>query len=154
MNATEFGRRLDAAVPGGVAWTARGEKRLWAVLPPERLLDAVRWARREVPGFRLATATGIDLRGEVGVFYHFVANGSPLVATFKVHGAKPDPRLPSVGTELPSAVWIEREIAEMLGVAFEGHPAPHRLLKADDFGDDEHPLRRDFVLPPPTGGAR
>jgi NADH:ubiquinone oxidoreductase subunit C len=42
------------------------------------------------------------------------------------------------------AGWHERETAELLGIAFDGHPRPEPLLLTD--GVDGHPLRKDFVL--------
>ena len=46
---------------------------------------------------------------------------------------------------LPAAEWIEREIAEMFGVKFTGHPQPETLLLPDDWPDGVYPLRKsDF----------
>ena len=50
----------------------------------------------------------------------------------------------SPGVLSSAAIFIEREISDFLGVTFVGHPDPRRLLKARAFGDDVHPLRRDF----------
>lgn len=50
----------------------------------------------------------------------------------------------SVADIFPSAVWHERETAEMFGVTFAGHPDPRRLLLAGDAGA---PLRKDVPLP-------
>jgi NADH-quinone oxidoreductase subunit C len=56
------------------------------------------------------------------------------------------PRIPSGVYLFPSAVWFEREVWEMLGVTFEGHPDLRRLLT--DYGFNGYPLRKDF----PVGG--
>lgn len=55
-------------------------------------------------------------------------------------------RLPSGVYLFPSAVWFEREVWEMLGITFEGHPDLRRLLT--DYGFNGYPLRKDF----PVGG--
>jgi len=72
-----------------------------------------------------------------------VVNGSPLVVTLKVLLAKPDPRAPSLAPQTAAADWIEREIHDLLGVTFDGHPDARRLLK-DESMAAERPLRRDF----------
>jgi NADH-quinone oxidoreductase subunit C len=57
-----------------------------------------------------------------------------------------DPRVPSVTPEWPTADHQEREIFDMFGVVFEGHPNMTRILMPEDY--EGHPQRRDF----PVGG--
>ena len=144
MDATELGKKIEERFGDEVVWAGPSPKRLYVRVPPASLGEVVGWLRESIPGFRLATSTGIDLRAGVGVFHHFAVNGMPLVITVKVVAPKPDPCVLSLATMMASASWIEREIQEFLGVRFEGHPDPRRLLKARAFPDDVHPLRRDF----------
>jgi len=143
MDAHEVQAGLREALGERVATAVRSPKRLYASLDAADLPEAARWLRARLPGCRLATSTGIDLRDGVGVYYHFVVNGSPLVVTLKVLLAKPDPHAPSLAPQIAAAEWIEREIQDLLGVTFDGHPDPRRLLK-DESMAGERPLRRDF----------
>ena len=143
MDASKLGHRLECEFAKRIAWTARSPKRLYVSLEPEMLLQVFDWLGESVPGFRLGTSTGIDLREGVGGFHHFPINGTPLIVTLQVVASKPDPQVPSLAARIPSAAWIEREMAEMLGVEFVGHPDPRPLLKAEAF-PDIYPLRRDF----------
>jgi NADH-quinone oxidoreductase subunit C len=130
-----FGARVEVA--------ARSAKRLYASLDAADLREVADWLLTHLPGCRLATSTGIDLRDGVGLHHHFAINGSPLVVTLKVLLAKPDLHAPSLAGRIAAADWIEREIHDLLGVSFDGHPDPERLLKAESMAD-ELPLRRDF----------
>ena len=143
MEATAVATGLRDAFGARVTPVVRSPKRLVASLRPEDLPEVARWLRANLPGARLATSTGIDLRDGVGLFHHFAVNGSPLVITLKAMLAKPDPHAPTLATEIAAANWIEREIHDLLGVVFDGHPDGGRLLKAEAM-TDEFPLRRGF----------
>jgi NADH-quinone oxidoreductase subunit C len=62
----------------------------------------------------------------------------------RVFPADRDPVVPSLTHLWPSADWPEREIFDLFGVRFDGHPDLRRLLNPDDFSG--YPLRKDFPL--------
>jgi NADH-quinone oxidoreductase subunit C len=53
-----------------------------------------------------------------------------------------DPRIQSVVDLWPAANWFEREVFDMYGIRFAGHPDPRRLLMYAEF--QGHPLRKDY----------
>jgi NADH-quinone oxidoreductase subunit C len=55
------------------------------------------------------------------------------------------PRIPSVAGVWPAADWHEREAYDLMGIEFEGHPDPRRILCPDDW--EGHPLRKDYGFP-------
>jgi NADH-quinone oxidoreductase subunit C len=55
-----------------------------------------------------------------------------------------DPRVPSVVDLFAGANFHEREVFDMFGVLFDGHPDPRRLLMPEDY--EGYPQRRDFPL--------
>ena len=53
-------------------------------------------------------------------------------------------KIPTLTNIYPSANWLEREVFDMNGIEFEGHPDPRRILT--DYNFKGHPLRKDFPL--------
>ena len=62
----------------------------------------------------------------------------------KAYANDPDPELPSVTPIWTGADWMEREVFDLFGVAFPGHPDLRRILMPDGF--EGHPLRKDYPL--------
>lgn len=121
-------------------------RRCWLSVRPEWIRRATRVLYEEFDG-RLATATGIDVRDGIEVQYHFSFDRDNLVVTLRVLAARPETELDSVGQDLPAANWIEREMHDLLGANFRGHPDMRRLILADNWPEGVYPLRRDFVSP-------
>lgn len=89
--------------------------------------------------------TGKDFRPErFGVSYHIYSMLYNRRLRVKVFAADENPVVPSMTSVWPAANWLEREIMDMMGVTFEGHPDPRRLLMPEDW--DGHPHRRDYPM--------
>ncbi|UCF70954.1 MAG: NADH-quinone oxidoreductase subunit C [candidate division WOR-3 bacterium] len=99
----------------------------------------------EKKGCRLSIATGIDKREGIEILYHFSHDPSGTYYNIKTVVPKDEPTIKSLADFLPAANWIEREIHELLGVKFTGHPNLVPLLTAETWPEDLYPLRRDYA---------
>jgi NADH:ubiquinone oxidoreductase subunit C len=86
----------------------------------------------------LSTITGQDTGSEIELLYHFW-DGQGL--TLQVSLPRDEPRIATLTDLIPGAAFYEREVSEMLGVTFAGHPDLRALLLADDW-DGGPPLRQ------------
>ena len=79
------------------------------------------------------------------VVYHLLSMYQNHRIRLKV-AVREDEMVPSITAVHPSANWFEREVFDMFGILFSGHPDLRRILT--DYGFRGHPLRKDF---PTTG---
>ena len=120
------------------------ENRLYIRVPREQLTEAAQYLHRE-SGMRLAICTGIDTREGFEVLYHFSDDVNGGLYTLKVVAPKDDPGIDSQATWYPATDWIEREMHELIGIDFPGHPNMQPLLTSDtDWDPEQRPLRRDY----------
>ncbi len=95
----------------------------------------------------LESLTALDLRESFSVVYHF-ANFNELCRTV-VHAALPKgAQAPTISQVYPAADWYEREVYDLFGIKFTGHPDLKRILLPDDA--DFHPLLKDFGAEAPN----
>lgn len=93
---------------------------------------------------RFNTASGVDMRNHMEILYHFLIEDINLLISLRVKLQKSKLEIDSLSPIFEGANWIEREIHEILGINFKGHPDLKRLLLPDDWPDDVYPLRRDY----------
>ncbi len=148
--AAELRRRLGADAVREQP-TCDGVPTLW--LRPERLPEAVRALQREIdrPYDMLYDLTAVDERhrhvarpagaSDFTVVYHLLSLGRNADVRLKVAVAGESPSVPSVTGLYRNADWYEREVWDMFGISFAGHPNLRRILMADTW--EGHPLRKD-----------
>lgn len=117
------------------------------VVPSEAVTD-VMLKLRDGEGFQfdyLADVTAVD-RGDAGfeVVYQLFSLQNQAKGSVKVIIPRTSPQIPSVTSIWPGADWMEREVYDLMGVEFTGHPCLNRILLPDEFVG--HPLRKDFKM--------
>lgn len=129
----------------------RGETTL--VIAPEHIVNAAKYLR-DTPGLVynfLSDISSVDYYpdyysrpGRFGVSYHLLSMLYNRRLRLKVYLQEDNPVVQTVTGVWPGANWLEREILDLMGIQFEGHPDPRRLLLPEDW--DGHPARRDHPL--------
>lgn len=138
-------RMSDAVVRSDIAF---GE--LTVVTTQSSLLKLVRYLQQD-ENLRFSTLvdiTAVDHPGRKRRFdlvYHFLSMYRNHRIRLKVEVGEQD-IVPSITGPFPAANWFEREVFDMFGILFSGHPDLRRILT--DYGFRGHPLRKDF---PTTG---
>jgi NADH-quinone oxidoreductase subunit C len=119
-------------------------------VPANRLLSILTLLKTELGFDMLAELTAVDYleyegaTDRFGVVYVLLnlQTGERLICKTFVND--PNPTLPSVYPLWKSADWLEREVYDMFGISFVGHPDLRRILTPDEF--TAHPLRKDYPL--------
>ncbi len=95
----------------------------------------------------LSNQSGVDYpkRNEIEVVYHLFSYRLRHACVLKVAVPRDNPAMPTVAGVWSTAIWQEREIFDLVGVVFAGHPDLRRILLPEDWVG--HPLRKDFVEP-------
>jgi NADH-quinone oxidoreductase subunit C len=96
----------------------------------------------------LSNVTGVDWPGWLEAVYHLYSvalKQGPLVIRMRTVNRTDQVELPSLTPVWRSAEFQEREIFDLFGIVFTGHPDLRRILMWDGFKD--HPMRRDYVEP-------
>jgi len=117
-------------------------------IAPGRVRETLEFLRSRGFGF-LASVHGLDYYPEeprLGVQYELLDMTEVDRITVRLRVATDAPQVPSVTNEWPTADHQEREVYDMFGVIFDGHPDLRRILMPEDY--EGHPQRRDF----PIGG--
>ena len=126
----------------------------FVVVKGERVAEVGRFLRDdpELAFDYLVDTTGVDYPKEnlIRVVYHVQSLSLKHTFKFKVECDRASPKVPTVDGVWHAANWLEREVYDLLGVEFEGHPDLRRIMLPDDW--QGHPLRKDYVAPQSYNG--
>ncbi len=141
---------LQQAVPGAAFERARSTDSHATIYASSGDLTAVARALRDTPDLSfdfLAELTAADLwphepRFEVVYILVSLSHRQRLRLKVRLHGN--DAHVATVTGVWPAANWLEREVWDLFGIEFDGHPDPRRLLMPEDW--EGFPLRKDYPV--------
>ena len=144
LSGPEVARQIGEQFPDAVA-----EFDETAVLVhSEKLLEVARLLKQALELDYLTSITAVDFSEHFELVYHLtsIKNNHSLVLKTRCDKGE-DPRVPSVVSLWQGADFQERDIYDLMGISFKGHPNLKRLYLWQGF--QGHPLRKDFI-----GGAQ
>jgi NADH-quinone oxidoreductase subunit C len=138
---------LAAAVPGAVRSAKKMVGQTTIELAPDKLVEACRHLKDKETFTFLVDLTAVDWKERAPRFdvvywlHSFERNNARVrLKTGVADGAA----CPTVSGVWETANWMEREVFDLFGISFEGHPDLRRILTWDGF--QGHPLRKDFPV--------
>jgi NADH-quinone oxidoreductase subunit C len=141
---------LQAAAPDSQVERAASVDLQTTFYVSREALPAIARRLRDQPdlGFTfLAELTAVDYlprEPRYEVVYVLVSLINRFRVRLKVRLPADDPHIATVTDVWPAANWLEREVWDMFGIAFDGHPDPRRLLMPEDW--QGYPLRKDYPV--------
>ncbi len=119
------------------------------LVPAEKIAEAARALRDEYGFHLLSDETAVDYGPQsepyrFHVVYQLRDITRNLLLTLRVPLPGAAPNVDSLVPLFPNANWLEREIWDMFGIAFTGHPDLRRIIMPYDW--EGHPLRKDYPL--------
>jgi NADH-quinone oxidoreductase subunit C len=118
---------------------------VWVIIRPDLLLQVAQFLKA-TPGLEfnyLNCITGVDYLDYLEVVYHLTSMEHNHSLVLKVRCSREKPEVPSVVSVWRGADLQEREIFDLLGITFVGHPNLKRIFMWEGFKG--YPLRRDYL---------
>ena len=147
LDGPTLAQRVAEAVPDSVeipAPTGPDDTALWVKTPYIADVAAFLQQDDELDFQYLNSISAIDFVGHFELVYHLTSFSKGHKATMRARlGGREDLVAPSVYHLWRGADFQEREIWDLMGVRFEGHPNMKRIMLWEGF--EGHPLRKDFV---------
>ncbi len=107
----------------------------------ERLFEAAS-DLKELGFDRLGMVTAVDRDETFEIVYRLTSRSMSAGIFLKCEVPREEPKTQSLVPLWPAALWQEREVYDLFGIEFEGHPDLRRILLPDDWVG--HPLRKDY----------
>ncbi|MFH1458410.1 MAG: NADH-quinone oxidoreductase subunit C [Candidatus Omnitrophota bacterium] len=123
-------------------WNERSPRRIYLTVDKKDIVNTAHLLFKEL-GLRFSIASGIDTPSGFEILYHFSFDKTGEFYSVRVLiKDKEHPEVDSLAPLFPGAEWIEREMWEMLGIRFLGHPNLKHLLLAEEWPQGDYPLRQ------------
>ena len=122
--------------------SAPRKRRIFLHVKTDSLRDTIEYLVNDLEFKHISTITGSDLGQEIELIYHLAYKGS-VELSVRVTLPTNNPSVPTITSIIPGAVLYEREVHDVLGVTFAGHPDLSPLILPEEWPEGVYPLRKD-----------
>jgi len=122
--------------------SAPRKRRIFVHVKTDSLKDTIRYLVNQLELKHLSTITGSDLGENIELIYHLAYNGS-IEISLRIDVPKKNPSVPTITDLMPGAILYEREIHDVVGVTFQGHPDLSPLILPEGWPEGVYPLRKE-----------
>lgn len=144
MEKNAFIEKMKEQFPGEVTGaTIVKEKRITIDITPGAILKVAEFLHKDLK-FRFIIASAYHTKEGFEILYHFSDDESGNVINIHVILPEEKPEIISLANMIPGANWIEREMHEILGITFIGHPEPEKLISEGNWAEGVYPYRKEF----------
>jgi NADH:ubiquinone oxidoreductase subunit C len=131
------------------------QNRIRITTTPDKVHDTIRTVQAMFGFDRLITISAVDNSRTLELVYH-LTGPHRMVVSIAVEFPRDLPAIATVSDILPPAAIYERQIHDLFGIVFHGHPGLAKIVLNEDWPENEYPLRKDWKPNPDTfyGGIK
>ena len=124
----------------------KGPKRIFMEVPRDDFKRSFENVLKIIEPFHISAISGLDCKDYIELIYHVWSLSFKVELSIRVKLPRDNPRIETISDIVPGAVLYEREVYDLLGVIFEGHPELRHLVLPEDWPEGTYPLRKDVPL--------
>jgi len=146
LTAPAVSEALKLRFGAGILDQASFRGQCWSLIAKSELLTVLTFLRDELAFNHLSDLTAVDYLGQTPRFevvYNLFSFSTTVWYRLKLRVAEDEP-VPTAVHLYPCANWAEREVWDLFGIVFEGHPSLFRIMLPE--GWVGHPLRKDYPM--------
>lgn len=117
-------------------------RRVYLKVKPTAHRKAVAYMKDKWGMYHLSTISGADLGDNLEVIYHF--NAKNVVVNLRAEVPRNKAKIETITDLIPGSNLYEREVHDLFGIEFKGHPNLAKLELPDDWPEGQYPLRKDW----------
>ncbi len=121
--------------------------RIKVTTPVAKIREAILRAQSLLGCDHVVQISAVDNGKTFELIYHLIGPHRMIIA-LAIEIPRDKPEVPTTSDLLPPAGIYERQIHDLLGIGFRGHPSLKRLILNEDWPENEYPLRKDWKMDP------
>lgn len=125
-----------------VEFKVQRARRVYLKVKPGAHRKAIKYMKDNWGMYHLSTISGADLGENLEVIYHF--NAKNVAVNLRAEVPRNKGKIETITDLIPGSTLYEREVHDMFGIDFKGHPNLARLELPEDWPDGQYPLRKDW----------